>query len=157
MHTYAYVKHSPKNLMHITSFKPHSEFWGKCFCIHSLKMRRKSSKWLTTFPVLRHLVNVEARIRIWVVSGLNHWFITVTTVTDSGWKFQIILFRQKKRKYFSNAWLFWPLLFDSAPWLYNQIHFFFFSASFFSSFFKIQAMHNFFQKFSLPRSYVPFG
>ena len=47
-----YGKHSPKNLIHKTSFKPHNKPWGTCFCIHVFKLRKRKSKRLTNCLVL---------------------------------------------------------------------------------------------------------
>ena len=58
-----YGKHSPKNLIHKTSFKPHNKPWGTCFCIHVFKLRKRKSKGLTNCLVLMQLVNINAKMR----------------------------------------------------------------------------------------------
>ena len=56
-----YVKDLPKNAMHYSSLEPHRGSWGRCSCIHILRMRKRGPKWLTTWPELTKLVNFKAR------------------------------------------------------------------------------------------------
>ena len=72
-----YGKHSPKNLIHKTSSKPHNNPWGTYFCIHVFNLRKRNSKRLTNCLMLIQLVNIKAKMRIFATKDFNYWFIIV--------------------------------------------------------------------------------